>query len=329
MAIRSAAVENTSRDGRLVHEALFYRDPPSLSTALLPRFTDAFAAGRPVAVVVRRSRTELLQSMLGSDAARVRWLDMAREGRNPTRLIAAVLGRFADQHPDRRVLVVGEPMWPERPRADYAALVAHEALINVAFAGRALTVICPYEVSTLASHVLQDAARTHPTVVTGEDTWTSLTYDDPVDLAMSFLSDLPEPEGVPERLTFGAYELARVRELVSAHAVLAGLGSSRRDDLVLAVNEVATNTLVHAGAPGVLRVWRETGRLVCEVSDHGQVSDPLIGRHPAPPTSRSPQAQGGRGLLLVNELCDLVQIATRSGATSGTTVRMHMIVADD
>ncbi|MET9019726.1 sensor histidine kinase [Actinopolymorpha sp. NPDC004070] len=305
-----------------MHEALFYRDPPCLSAALLPRFTDAFADDEPVAVVVRRSRMELLRGALGSDAARVRWLDMAREGRNPTRLIAGVLSRFADDYPHRRVLVVGEPMWPERPDADYAAVVATEALTNLAFAGRELTVICPYEVSTLAPHVLQDAARTHPTVVTREDTWTSLSYRDPVDLAMSILSDLPEPEGVPERLTFGAHGLAQVRKLVYAHAVLAGLGSSRRDDLVLAVNEVATNTLVHAGGPGVLRVWRETGRLVCEVSDQGRVSDPLIGRHPAP---GSPRAQGGRGLLLVNDLCDLVQIAT----ASGTTVRMHMNVADD
>ncbi len=316
-----------------MHEALFYRDPPSLSAALLPRFADAFADGEAVVVVVRRSRAELLQGALGSDAGRVRWLDMAREGRNPTRLIPSVLGRFADEYPHRRVLVVGEPMWSERPHADYPAVVAHEALINVAFAGRELTVICPYEVSTLAPHVLQDAARTHPTVVTREDTWTSLSYGDPVEVARSFLSDLPEPEGVPERLTFGAHELAHVRELVYAHAVLAGLASSRRDDLVLAVNEVATNTQVHAGGPGVLRVWREAGRLVCEVSDHGQVSDPLIGRHPASPTSRSSQPAGGRGLLLVNELCDLVEIATMtgtmSGPMSGTTVRMHMNVTGD
>ncbi|SDS22487.1 Anti-sigma regulatory factor (Ser/Thr protein kinase) [Actinopolymorpha singaporensis] len=308
-----------------MHEAFFYRDRAALSAALLPRFAEAFASGQPVAVVARRSRTELLQGALGSDAGRVRWLDMTREGRNPTRLISGVLGRFADEYPDRRVLIVGEPMWPERPRADYAAVVAHEALINVAFADRELSVVCPYEVSTLPAHVLQDAARTHPTVVTSEDTWASLSYRDPVDLAMSFLSDLPEPESVPERLTFGAYELAQVRQLVYAHAVLAGLDSSRRDDLVLAVNEVATNTLVHAGGQGVLRVWRETGRLVCEVSDQGQVNDPLIGRHPTPVASRAPQQQGGRGLLLVNEICDLVQIAT----ASGTTVRMHMNVADD
>ncbi|GAA2758792.1 sensor histidine kinase [Actinopolymorpha rutila] len=313
-----------------MHEALFYRDLPGLSAALLPRFADAFAADEPVAVVVRRSRTELLQGALGSDAGRVRWLDMARDGRNPTRLIPSVIGRFADEHHGRRVLVVGEPMWPERSRADYVAVVAHEALINVALADRELTVICPYEVSTLDPRVLQDAARTHPTVVTHEDSWASLSYRDPVALAMSFLSDLPEPDCVPERLTFGAYELAQVRELVYAHAVLAGLGSSRRDDLVLAVNEVATNTLVHSGGPGVLRVWRETGRLVCEISDQGQVSDPLIGRHPTSPTARSSrtptsQPPGGHGLLLVNELCDLVQIAT----TSGTTVRMYMNVVDN
>ena len=87
------------------------------------------------------------------------------------------------------------------------------------------------------------------------------------------------------------------------------------EDLVLCVDEIAANSLIHGGGAGVLRIWREPAALVCEVSDGGTIADPLIGRE-APSLERL----GGRGVWLANQLCDLVQI--RSGA-AGTIIRLH------
>jgi anti-sigma regulatory factor (Ser/Thr protein kinase) len=61
-------------------------------------------------------------------------------------------------------------------------------------------------------------------------------------------------------------------------------------------------------------MWRTDDAAVVEFSDSGRLTEPLIGRLP-PEMSRSE----GRGLYLVNQLCDLVQV--RSG-TWGTTVRI-------
>lgn len=58
---------------------------------------------------------------------------------------------------------------------------------------------------------------------------------------------------------------------------------------------------------------------MCEVSDRGQVDSALVDR-----LRPDPDPQDSRGLWIVNHLCDLVQL--RSGA-SGTTVRLHMVVA--
>jgi hypothetical protein len=52
---------------------------------------------------------------------------------------------------------------------------------------------------------------------------------------------------------------------------------------------------------------------VCQVRDGGRLTDPLAGRRP-PEVGRS----SGLGLLLVNDLADLVRVHTGS---DGTTVR--------
>ena len=79
------------------------------------------------------------------------------------------------------------------------------------------------------------------------------------------------------------------------------------------------NALRHGGAPADLRVWREPGRVVCEVADAGQIDDPLAGRQ-----RPAPEAVNGRGLWLANQLCDLTQLRSGEG---GTVLRLHMSVA--
>ena len=111
-------------------------------------------------------------------------------------------------------------------------------------------------------------------------------------------------------------ELPEVRALVHAHAKAAGLSQDRADDLVLAVSEVAANTLQHTRGPGILSVWHDDTEIVCEVHDDGVITDPMAGRR-APP----PGALGGHGLWLVHQVCDLVEL---NSDTTGTTIRMHM-----
>jgi anti-sigma regulatory factor (Ser/Thr protein kinase) len=82
------------------------------------------------------------------------------------------------------------------------------------------------------------------------------------------------------------------------------------------VNEIASNSLLHGGGRGVLRVWRQGRRVVCEIRDRGRLDDPLADRD-----LPSPESTVGRGLWIANQLCDLVQI--RSFPT-GTVVRLHM-----
>ena len=56
--------------------------------------------------------------------------------------------------------------------------------------------------------------------------------------------------------------------------------------------------------------------MICEVSDRGRLDEPLAGR-----TRPELGQNGGWGLWLANQLCDLVQLRT---LPDGSVVRLHL-----
>jgi anti-sigma regulatory factor (Ser/Thr protein kinase) len=111
-------------------------------------------------------------------------------------------------------------------------------------------------------------------------------------------------------------DLAAVRAVVYRYAKQAGLPEHRALDLVLAVSEVAANTIRHAKSPGSLKIWYDSDEIVCQVQDEGTIRDPLAGqRKPAM------DAMGGHGLWIVHQVCDDVEMHSDE---DGTTVRLHM-----
>lgn len=110
--------------------------------------------------------------------------------------------------------------------------------------------------------------------------------------------------------------LSEVRALAEKEARAAGLPQSRVVDFVIAVSELAANTVRHARSSGSLDIWQADGEVVCEIRDAGVISDPLAGSEPPPP-----DAGGGHGLWLVRQICDRVELHSDAG---GTVIRLHM-----
>jgi anti-sigma regulatory factor (Ser/Thr protein kinase) len=126
---------------------------------------------------------------------------------------------------------------------------------------------------------------------------------------------LPVPAHDPMSYTYTT-DLAAIRAIVHRYAIKAGLTEARAIDLVLAVSEVAANTVRHAKSPGSLQIWYDTQQIVCQIHDEGIITDPLAGRR-----RPSLEARGGHGLWIVNEVCDQVEILSDE---TGTTIRLHM-----
>lgn len=308
---------STATDGApFAHPALFYRGEEQYTAGTVPFVRAGLGAGEAVAVAVPGPQLNLIRAGLGSSAVGVRFLDMTEVGRNPGRIIPGVLRAFADAHADRgsRVRIIGEPIWPGRTAVEYPACVQHEALINSAFRDREVTILCPYDADRLEPDVLADARATHPVVIDEGAQLPSATYD-PQRVIARYNEPLPHPPGAAS-IVFDTGELPKSRYFAVQEAERLGLAGARLQDLTLAVAELTTNSVLHGGGSGTLRIWAEGERIVCEVHDHGRLTDPLAGRRP--PSRDQP---GGRGLLLVHYVADLVRVHT---APDGTTIRFYL-----
>jgi anti-sigma regulatory factor (Ser/Thr protein kinase) len=311
-AVKVALVEDSFR-----HEALFYRGDEGFLRGTLPFVQDGLRDGEAVLVAVTATRAEQLRAALGDAAADVQFIDMHELGHNPARAIPAwreFLAAHADD--DTPVRGIGEPVWPGRSEAELEECVRHESLLNTTFAyGPVWSLLCPYDLDALDERQIQNARLTHPAVMHEGVSRRSDAYL-PLHRAPNVLTGaLPDPPREREELAFTFRGLGAVRNLVSSCADRAGVGEDARDDLVLAVNELVTNSVQYGGGGGTLRIWTEDDALVCDVRDRGYIIDPLAGRI-APPVDQ----HGGRGLWLVNHLCDLVQIRS---TPNGTTVRVR------
>lgn len=301
--------------GSFEHEALLYRGDEDFLAGLLPFVREGLERDESVLVAVPGPRTTLLREALGADAADVGFLDMAEIGRNPARIIgvwATALQEHAER--GRRLRGAGEPAYVGRRPAEYDECRLHELLLNAAFDdGPGWRLLCPYDVQQLPAEVSREALRTHPIRSTPIDRQCSDGY-----VADGWLEEfsvpLPRPVSAVLRGTYGVLDVPATRRTVAQYARSCGLPTEQVEVLELAASELATNSIRHGGGTGTLAMWSQPGAVVVQFDDAGHLADPLTGR--LMPTL---DQEGGRGVYLVNQLCDLVQLRS---SEQGTTVRV-------
>lgn len=296
---------------------MLYSGQSDFVDSALPFLSGAVKAGEPVLVVESALKIDLLRAALGSDAEHVLFADMSEVGANPARIIPAwheFVKRYGVE--GKRLRGIGEPIWNGRPADELAESQRHEALLNVAFGhGQPWWLLCPYDTSQLDDAVIEEALRSHEYVMEGGRSRTSAAFLG-ID-ASRRACDAPLPDPLPgfHETAFDAESLLNLRGTVSRFALRTGVGVDRATCFVTALNEVATNSILHGGGAGVLRLWRDENKLVGEVEDQGMFDRPLADRD-QPVATIDP-----RGLWLANQLCDLVQIRR---VKSGTVFRLQM-----
>ena len=302
------------------HEALLYAGEDEFVERTSEFILRGIEAGEPTLVVVSARKIDSLRERLPGDAEGVYFADMSEVGRNPGPIIPAWRD-FVSRHSGAafRLRGIGEPIFPERSAESMVECQRHEELLNVAFDGSpSWWLLCPYDTDALEPAVVEEALRSHPYFTNGRSQ-ASPRYRGLRACSAPVRAPLPDPPAYAVTLTFDRDDIDGVRRVVASYASELGFGVGQRDDFSLAAHELAANSVRHGGGSGVLRLWGDEAGLVADVSDAGSIEDPLAGR--IDPRGGSDGGRGGRGLWLVNQLCDLIQIRSHPG---GSTVRAHL-----
>jgi anti-sigma regulatory factor (Ser/Thr protein kinase) len=288
------------------HDALPYAGHDEFVSLATDFLGAGLAAGEAGMLLTRRERLDDVRSALGSAAEGVRFLDMDSAGHNPA-LIFSVLNDFASAHPGRRVRALGEPIYDGRTPAQRAEAELHEVLLNTgACRSWNMWLACPFDTDWLDDRGQEQMRLAHPADGRDLENVAAAKFADPLP---------PRPDGA-ETFPIDGADLGAIRSVLRTAARMSGLSDERVEAFVCAVNEVVTNSIRHGRGPAEFALWSVGDSLVCEVHDSGRIRDPFAGRV-APALGDT----SGRGLWLVNHLCDLVQVR---GPSSGTCVRMHI-----
>lgn len=299
--------------GGPAHLALLYSSDAEYLAGVSDFLSPALGAREPIVLAVPEPRAALVTQHLGEAAASIEILDIHELGRNPARIIPLML-TLLERHQGRRVHHIGEPVWPGRSPEEIQEALRHEALINLAWPESSLRVLCPYDAGRLDASIIRDVQSTHPWLMRAGAVTRNPDFGGS-DFPGGSDDPLPRPPADAAAMTFGLADLGTVRSLVAQHGERAGLARAKCEDLVIAVNEVASNAIKHGRSEGRLHVWSTARELICQLEDRGHISDRMAGRYrPAVGTN------GGLGLWMVNQLCDLVQTRT---TPSGTTIRLR------
>lgn len=267
------------------------------------------ASGAQVLVHSTRERVALLRDALGSHP-RLEFGFDEELYQAPMRTLFAYQQKLAEV-PDGGEFWVTGTVPQGRNQSEQAAWARYESAVNEALSAFAFRALCTYDAESLPGDVVDAAIATHPSLSTDLMLGPSPGYVDPGAFLAHPLAHAPRPPASPPALvTTVAHldQLGRLRYLLRTRARAASaLPQQSIEELLIAVNEVAANGLVHGAPPVHVTLWADIATLTCQVVDSGRGAlDPMSG-------FRYPGDSGPLGLWAARQLVDDVLIANPPG----------------
>jgi anti-sigma regulatory factor (Ser/Thr protein kinase) len=313
---------NVAPQAAFCHHGLLFEGEQEYLEAATQFALEGSRQGDQVFVMGAAMHLDALRRQLGSAQENVEFLDTGSTGVNPARVMPLWQGLMESVEPGRAVRGIAQPVTEQGRVSAAAERSIYESLLNVTFAERRpFWLQCPNDVAALGADTIEGLGSSHQFLSRGNG-WTtevSNTYrfpDPDGAFGRSATIGLEAPPDDAERFSVGRDQLGELRRRVRAVARSLGLTETAASDFALAVHEVVANSIRHGGGVGNLALWHDDGELVCDVTDTGTFDSPMAGR-----VRPSPEARGGRGLWMANQICDLVQIRSVPGRT---VVRLHL-----
>ncbi|NYD40600.1 sensor histidine kinase [Nocardioides panaciterrulae] len=275
--------------------------------------TEAFvarglASGAEVLVHSSSDRVELVRGVIGAHPGLEYALDEDLYDA-PARTLFDYQRVLAERAGTRPLWVTGTvPLG--RDAAEQASWHRYESAVDQALGAFAFAALCTYDTRTRPPWVIAAARATHRTVNVDLTDRHNQRYVEPTTFLSSPLAGRPEAPTTPPSAATVVLDLSQLsvaRELVQDGAVRhSALSRGAIEGLRVAVNEVATNGLVHGRPPVRLTLWAEVGRLTCLVEDSGPgLLDAMTGY-------RRPEGSRSLGMWAARQLVDDLQIGRSS-----------------
>src|SRR5262245_39978197 len=295
------------------HQALVYGSDREFMDFALPFVEGGLSDGQPILAAVQSRHLEGLRSAFGGTPEGLTlhpvedWYETSARSREKFAAWASERSARAG-----RVRMLGEPPWALGRQALVRDWARHESVLNVAFSSLPVTFVCPYDSTAIPGEVLEHAHRTHPEIVDAKGVIPSGSYEDPRDFCERLDSTVEVQGRQPAlEMLFELGDLPAVRRLIAGFATDGGRSGARTEEVVLAVNEITTNAVLHGRPPTTVRGWHAAGEIILDVTDAGEgIRNALVGQLP-PPTG----SLGGRGIWLTRLLCDAVEVCDAGGCT--------------
>lgn len=312
-------IETTRRAAavRLQHAAGFFATPEDLVEQALPIVAGAVERREPVALAVRPATERTLRAALGAPAGVVTLVRPTEPGAESGQTIAAQRAReLRELVAESGSAVVVTEHDTGLDGDDGGFWTELDAAVNVAMADLPVSLTCFFPELPLHQQILEGARFNHRHLLVGGELRHNPDHRCPRDVLGVRPASAPVLLGPPDlQVTFSAWQLHEVRAAVEEAVLAVDYGVSRAEDVVLAVNEVATNAVEHGTREAMLLVWTSRGGVVCEIHDTGTLRDPLPGLkapHPSEPR--------GRGVWIARQLCDVLHVWADD---DGTHVRLR------
>jgi anti-sigma regulatory factor (Ser/Thr protein kinase) len=302
------------------HAAAVVRSHEELLATALPWLRAGLSGGDLTVLSCDEGTAALLRDRLGPDGADL--VDEPRISlrgvRPPDALISLrrLLDRAADS-PSGTLRVLGLPDFGAGPR-DWRETQRFESVLNGLLSGDPVEALCVYDHRQLPEEAAASARSTHPRLLVDGVPTGNPGYRRPEDYVPGLpLPREPMEQGEPVFAVSGAPALADLRHQLAAVLAAQVPDREQREDLHLAVSEIAANAFRHGSPPVSARVWASADWIVCTVTDGGTgFHGELAGFQPAHGNDLS---RGGMGLWLARKLWDHVDLLSGPG---GLTVRL-------
>ncbi|MBA2472084.1 MAG: hypothetical protein DLM61_10365 [Pseudonocardiales bacterium] len=304
--------------GEFAHVAVLYASDEQLCDLLLPYLDEGLRRQENILAVISQAARRVLHDALGDAADRVQWGSAGVSYDRLGQMFEGFTGYLAQQFragvPTRVIGEFDSNSSPDR----VSQYLRYESMANEIYAPYGYPVVCLWDQRRYPPDVLDHVRAVHPQLLDTSGPITNAEYHMPIDY---LTRERSSPAAAPVDLDLvvhlgSADDLGVLRRRLRSWGATCGLAEPDTDDIVIAVDEIATNALEHGQPPACVRGWTTPDALFVQVDDQGRTCIPVTTGYHRPSTD----ARRGRGIWIARHLADV--LTTHTGHT-GTTVAMR------